>query len=336
MEIKEISNKEKWETFLLDRYPKTFLQSFNWGEFCLLMKEKIWRFGIYESQKLIGVCLVSLVKAKRGTFLFVEHGPIADLKEGAMEILLSRLKELAKQEQASFIRFCPIWFKEDIRIFKKLEFRNSPIHSRPETGWVLDLNKSEDELLAEMRKTTRYLIRQAKKNSQIKIYQDNSLEGVKKFFELYQETAKRQDFSIFSLKFLENEFNTFVKDNQISIFIGEYMGKPVSGAMIVYWQEFGFYHQGASSGLDQKIPVSYLLQWEAIKEAKKRGAMYYSFWGIAPEGKPNHPWRGLTLFKKGFGGHIEEYIPSQDYVISFKYWFNFVIETIRKIKRGFA
>jgi len=336
MEIKEISNKEEWENFLLGRYPKTFLQSYNWGEFCSLMGEKIWRLGIYDNQKLIGICLASLVKAKRGVFLFVEHGPITDFKEEVMEILLNKLKELAKQEKASFIRFCSIWFKEDSHIFKKYGFRNSPIHSRPETGWILDLNKSEDELLAEMRKTTRYLVRQAEKNADVRIYQDNTLEGVKKFFELYRETAQRQDFHIFPLKFLENEFNSFIKDNQICVFIGEYMGKPESAAMIIYWQEFGFYHQGASSGLNQKIPVSYLLQWEAIKEAKRRGARYYSFWGIAPEDKPNHPWKGLTLFKKGFGGHIEEYIPSQDYIISPKYWLNYLIESVRKIKRGFA
>ena len=336
MEIKEVCNKEEWESFLLGKYPKTFLQSFNWGEFYILMNQKIWRLGIYENQKLIGICLVSLVSARRGKFLMVEHGPVCDLKEEIMEILLLHLKELAKKEKTSFIRICPIWFKEDIKIFKKLGFINSPIHSRPEHMWMLDLDKSEEQLLSEMRKTTRYLIHQAEKIKELKISRYKDLDSVKKFFELYKLTGKRQTFSIFSFKFLENEFKSLIGDNQIAIFIGEHNGEPISGAMIVYWQEFGFYHQGASSGLNQRIPASYLLQWEVIKEAKRRGARYYSFWGIAPENKPKHPWRGLTLFKKGFGGYLEEYVPSQDYVISPMYWFNYIIETIRKIKRGFA
>lgn len=30
---------------------KTFLQSWNWGEFNKMMRDKIWRLGIYESSK---------------------------------------------------------------------------------------------------------------------------------------------------------------------------------------------------------------------------------------------------------------------------------------------
>ena len=62
---------------------------------------------------------------------------------------------------------------------------------------------------------------------------------------------------------------------------------------------------------------------------------YYSFWGIAPEDELNHPWKGLTLFKKGFGGRAEEYVKTQDFIISKKYWFNYIIERLRKTKRGF-
>jgi len=335
MEIQEISKKEEWEAFLRNCYPKTFLQSWNWGEFCISMNQKIWRLGIYDNE-LIGICQVVKVKAKRGTFLLVEHGPI--VKSGdkleIMSSLLPYLKKVAYQEQAAFIRICPIWLKSDENIFKDLGFRKSPIHVHPEIGWVLDIDKPEEDLLSEMRKTTRYLIRQAQKNPDVKIIKRNDIDSLKTFFDLYVATGKRHDFAIFSLKFIENEFKAFAQDNQMMTLIGEYQRKPISSAIIVYWQDFGFYHQGAS--LVHKIPVSYLLQWEAIKEAKSRGAKYYSFWGIAPDDKPKHPWRGLTLFKQGFGGRKEEYIPAQDFVLKSKYWITFLIETIRKIKRGFA
>src|SRR3989339_372699 len=41
MQIKEINNKEEWEEFLHNCAEKTFLQSWNWGEFNLAMKNKI-------------------------------------------------------------------------------------------------------------------------------------------------------------------------------------------------------------------------------------------------------------------------------------------------------
>ena len=59
MEIKEITNKEEWENFLLQCAEKTFLQSWNWGGFNKEMGAgKIWRFGAYNQQKLIGVALI--------------------------------------------------------------------------------------------------------------------------------------------------------------------------------------------------------------------------------------------------------------------------------------
>jgi len=58
MEIREITNKEIWENFLLKCYEKTFLDSWNWGEFNKKMGNKIWRLGIYSNEKLSSVALV--------------------------------------------------------------------------------------------------------------------------------------------------------------------------------------------------------------------------------------------------------------------------------------
>ena len=80
MELKEIINKDEWEGFLSQCAEKTFLQSWNWGEFNKKMGGKIWRFGIYEGEKLLAVALVVKVLARRGTFLFIPHGPV--LAEG--------------------------------------------------------------------------------------------------------------------------------------------------------------------------------------------------------------------------------------------------------------
>ena len=78
-----------------------------------------------------------------------------------------------------------------------------------------------------------------------------------------------------------------------------------------------------------------MLQWEAIVEAKKRGSEIYDFWGYAdPVKDPNHPYAGPTLFKMGFGGYVDKYVKTQDFVISPKYWINYIIEVSRKIKRG--
>jgi lipid II:glycine glycyltransferase (peptidoglycan interpeptide bridge formation enzyme) len=356
LEIEEIKNKEIWENFLLECKEKTFLDSWNWGEFNKKMGNKIWRLGIYEIpnpkpqiSNLIGAALVIKIEARRGKFLFLPHGPviksqIPNPKSQILEFLVKELKKLAKEERASFIRIAPILERNDenIKIFKNLGFRDAPIHIHPELTWELDLSPSENELLMGMRKTTRYLIKQAQKNKEIEIKEENNFEGIEKFNQIYQLTKERHGFIPFSLEYLKNEFLAFSKENQVSVLLGKYKEEVVSGGIFIFWQKIGFYHHGASSQKYPKIPVSYLLLWEAIKKAKNLGCQKFNFWGIAPLSKfsvqrsefKNHPWSGLTLFKIGFGGYKKEYVKTQDLVLSKKYWINFFIEKLRKKKRG--
>ncbi len=331
MIIREITDKKVWEGFLLTQKEKTFLNSWNWGEFQLKQGEKIWRLGVYESEKLINVFLVIKIKARRGTFLFVPHGNIIGI-----EVLIKKLKEIAKEEKAIFIKFAPICERtiENIKIFRDLGFREAPIHIHPDLTWELDISIPEDQLLANMRKTTRYLINQGLKNEEIEIIKSKDIKDLKEFDKIYTETAIRHHFTPFSENYLEKQFSCFAPDDQIVIYLGKHKGEIISSAVMVYWQGTGFYHHGASySHNSNKVPVSYLTQWEAIKEAKARGCVNYNFWGIAPNEDKNHPWAGLTLFKKGFGGYRKEYVKTQDLPLSWIYVFTNLIEKARKAKR---
>ncbi|MFH1643222.1 MAG: peptidoglycan bridge formation glycyltransferase FemA/FemB family protein [Patescibacteria group bacterium] len=341
MRIKEIKNKKEWESFLSECSEKTFLQSWNWGEF---QKEaeggKIWRIGVFEENELIAISLIVLIKAKRGSFLFLPHGPVikyqlSSIKYQVLKTLLKELRKISKEEKVDFIRISPIWErnKDNIRIFKDLGFRDAVIHVHPELTWELKIDLPEEELLDGMRKTTRYLIKKATKDVDIEILKSQNLQDVEKFYNVYKTTAKRHHFVPFNRDYLDKEFSAFHEDNEIVIFLGKYKGEVVSSAMMIYWQQIGFYHQGASLIKYSKIPVSYLLQWKAILEGKKRECSIYNFWGIAPENAKKHPWAGLSLFKKGFSGYKKLYVKTQDFPITKKYCLTRIFEKIRKIKR---
>lgn len=341
MEISEIQKKDLWEKFLLDGEEKTFLISWNWGGFQQKTGNKIWRLGIYEKDNLISVALVVKVTARRGNFIFCPHGPV--IKKGRqnnrkkiLELLIDELKKIAEKEKASFIRISPIWQKaeENTKIFRDLGFKDAPLHMHPELTWELDILPNEEKLLSDMRKTTRYLIRQAQKNPDVKIVFSQKIEDIEKFNELYQKTVDRHNFVPFSLEYLKNEASSFLPDNQAIIFLGYYKGELIASAIIIFWQEVAFYHQGASSQRYPKVPVSYLLQWEAIREAKRRSCKTYNFWGIAPTDSSKHPWAGLSLFKKGFGGYKKEFVKTQDLPLSPKYLINYIIEFLRRKKRN--
>jgi peptidoglycan pentaglycine glycine transferase (the first glycine) len=343
MEIREITEKKVWEDFLLECQNKTFLQSWNWGDFQKMMGNEIWRLGIFENEKLIAAALISKIKAKRGRFFLIQHGPNLSLetetqKKEILETLLKELKRIGKGEGVSFIRMSPLWprTEENKSLFKKFGFKESPMHANAyEATWRLELSPSEEEILMNMRKTTRYLIRQALKNEEVTLEHSEDLKDVEIYQKLNEEVARRHKFIPFSLEYVKNEFKAFLKDKEIKLIFGKYKGKVAAAALAVFWSGIGFYHQAASATEYKKLSLPYLLQWEAIKEAKKRGCSLYDFWGfVDPKKEPEHPWAGPTLFKMGFGGKAYEYLKTQDFPLSKKYWLTYFFEKLRKTKRG--
>ncbi len=324
---------------------KSFLQSWNWGEFWQKMGHKIWRLGILDNEgSPTSFILAVKVRARRGTFLLVQHAPIFNFQFSIFKNLTEELKRIAREENCDFIRMAPLLErnKENKKLFKDLGFRESPMHaSAYEATWKLDITPSEEELLANMRKTTRYLIRQAEKNPDIEIEKSPAFakatagKEVEAYQKLNREVAQRQKFAPFSADFIKNEFEVFSGDNQAMWFFGKYKGEVAAGALVIFWSGIGFYHQAASLSKYAKFSIPYLLQWEAIKEAKKRGCKLYDFWGyVDPKASPKHPWAGPTLFKMGFGGRAYEYIKTQDLPLSKKYWLIYIFEKLRKIRRG--
>jgi len=329
---REVKNKKEWENFFSSRQDKTFLQSWNWGDFNERMGNKIWRIGEYDKEALVSAVLVVKVQAKRGTFLLIQHCL------GISNLLLGKIRKKAQEENCSFIRVAPLIerSRENEKLFTDFGFRKAPMHaSAYEATLKLELNSSEEVILRGMRKTTRYLIRQALKNPQIQIDKSDQIGDIELYQKLNEKVADHQKFIPFSLMFVKNEFEVFAKDGQALLFFAKHQGEIIASALVIFWSGVGFYHQAALDPRYHKVPASYLLQWEAIREAKRRGCQLYDFWGyVNPEKEPKHPWAGPSLFKMGFGGRVYEYVGTLDLPLSKKYRITWAFEKLRSKKRG--
>jgi len=371
LQCQEIKDKKTWDDFVTSQPNHTFLHSWAWGEFNEAMGDKIWRLGVYKKigsksghaqilpkskiwpqnlassifdagYLMVGSSLIIKIHARRGNFLFIPHGPLGDRE--ALLVLINKAKELAKREKTNFIRVSPLLedTAENRKVFRELSFsarggpasgwRPAPIHMHAETTWTLDLTPNEDELLMGMRKTTRNLIRRAMKDG-VEVKSGTREDDIEIFNNLYKETVKKHNFTPFSLEYLRSQIQTFAKSDAVTVFTAYYQNEPLASAIIVFYGNSAFYHHGAS--IQSKIPAAYLLQWEAIREAKRRGHRLYNFWGIIKDDAPTrHPWQGITLFKKGFGGFQTDYLRAQDLPLSWKYWPSYIFETIRRRRRG--
>lgn len=282
-----------------------------------------------------GRALMIVRDAKRGRYLEIPCGPLLDYKDKkTVKAVFEKIAEIAKKEKCVFVRVRPqlINTPENLQLLADLGLKKSPMHLAAEHTVIIDLTKSEDELLANMRRQTRYEVRRADKQG-IKVEKSQSEEIFKEFRKVQAETAKRQGFVPPNLKTLMAEREAF--GDNVAIYLAKTDdGKPIAYGMIIKDGKEGDYYEAASTDLHRKMPGAYALLWQAMKDLKAEGYERFNLWGIAPPGQPNHRYAGVTTFKTGFGGEVVEYVPAHDMVISkAKYLKNWLVETARKKRR---
>ncbi|NTU46384.1 peptidoglycan bridge formation glycyltransferase FemA/FemB family protein [Candidatus Roizmanbacteria bacterium] len=337
--ITPILARSEWNSFFEKNDSPSFLQSWEWGEFQQKLGYHVERVGIGDTVSIQAIAQIITVTAKRGSFLFIPHGPIIQThlqymeQEELLADLTTYLKKIAHQRNCTFLRIAPydLDAPENTQLYQSLGYQPASLYMHAEHMWVLPLNKSEDELLADMRKTTRYLVKRASKDG-VEIEKRTDEESVEIFMKLYEKTATRENFTPFSKEYILEEFRAFHKTGNAVFIFGKVKEEYLAGALVVFTKSTGFYHQGAS--IHTKLPVPYALQWEAIREAKKRGCKIYNFWGIAPDENKKHPWAGLTQFKKGFGGMQINYVPTMDLPIKPAYIITNIYEHLLRWRRG--
>ncbi|MDG5799590.1 peptidoglycan bridge formation glycyltransferase FemA/FemB family protein [Marinilabiliaceae bacterium ANBcel2] len=198
---------------------------------------------------------------------------------------------------------------------QKWNFKKAPTNNLPSNTLFLDLTKSNELLLKQMKPKTRYNIKLAKRKGVIvKEYQADDLQI---WYQLYKETAERNNILIHDKEYFKAVISAKHKENNSStsiiLLVSEVDNIPLSAMFLVISEKRATYLYGASSSRLKNFMGSYALQWAAIKEAKKRGCTEYDMFGIAPNNDSTHPMHGLFRFKCGFGGNIVHTLGSWDY-----------------------
>lgn len=282
------------------KYPQHLLQSPNWAKF----RQK-W-----------GTQVVNVGKVH-----FTVH-PIPFLpwtigylpRPFAEEINWKKLVAEARKEHCVFIKIEPNSDTFKPPTFLKV-LRGERMFSY--ATYLIDLKKSEEELLTNMHPKTRYNIKlAAKKGITVKI--GHSPKMLEEFLSLYHQTANRQKFFIHPDNYFKTLFDIFTKDKQAEIITGYYLGKPLASMMVLIYRKTLFYPYGGSVNEYKELMPFYLVMWRAILFGKKRGCEYFDLWNcLLPEQEnPTHPWYGFHRFKKGFNGQLIRFCGAYDIVFN--------------------
>lgn len=325
IDLTDPDDQKQWDELV--NHP---LQSWAWGEFRKKMGVDLIRDNIPGDVPQLLQLTFHRIPHTPYTIGYFPKGPLPTIP------MLQKLREIAKQKNAIFIQLEP-----NIASSAKLQTLNSklvPSHHPLFTKYtfVLDLTKTEDELLKAMHPKTRYNIRLAQKHG-VSVKQNNAPEAFTAYIRLSEETTKRQGFYAHNPTYHQTMWDILSKEKIATLWTAQYQGEILAAWILFLWKDTIYYPYGASSRNHREVMAPNLLLWEIIKWGKQNGYKKLDLWGALgppPAGgyDPNDPWLGFHKFKEGYRPELVEYIGSYDLIIQPTLYKIFcVVDDVRRI-----
>lgn len=297
------------------------LQSYEWGEFRKAEGINVIRKGCFEKNKLLSGFQLTIHKIPRTNFTigYLPKGELPNKK------LLTELTQIGKENNCIFIQLEPnVTTKQEKNGKQKMKDLGLQSAAHPlftKYTFVLDLTKSEEELLKDMHPKARYNIKVAKKHGVI-VKENNAKQAFEEYWKLMKETTTRQKFYAHTKQYHELQWQTFFHDNDVNkltshLFTAEYENKILTTLLFFIFHDTLYYPYGASSNEHRNVMHSNLAMWEGILFGKKLGLKKFDMWGaLGEEPDKNDPWFGFHDFKRKFGPEHVEFIGSYDLMIN--------------------
>lgn len=287
-----------------------------------------------------------VIKAKYG-YLTLHKLPFINKKIGMFirgpkptAKMLADLKKIARKQNLIFVKLEPFVAYSDssmqraesrkqkdklIKMLKNQGCVRGKTLFTPTSFWI-DLTKSEEELMSEFHKKTRYNIRYAARKG-VSVEEDNSDEAFDAYLNLMRKTVERQGFYAHSEKYhqlmwkhLHTKPLSFGHDPLAHLLVAKHKGKIHAAWILFKHDGFLYYPYGASSFEKKYLQANSAMMWGAIQFGKKHKLKTFDLWG-------REPGKGFTRFKEGFNPEVVEFIGTWDLVINKNlYWIYRVLE----------
>lgn len=340
MKIVDAKNREKWDEFVTSHPEANFLQSWDFYDFHQSRGNAVVRRiaveGEGEDQRILAAYAGVVEAAKRGRHLAIAGGPILNWgKLELVEAIFQDMRAQGEKHRCVFVRVRPQLEKsaESLELMRRLGLKPAPMYLSVEFAGVLDLEKSEAEIMTGMRQRLRRALRKAEKNN-ITVEKSQDPKDIHEFYQIQLQTAGRHGFVAFSEDFFEKQFAALAEHDEAVLYTAKYNGEVLAQNFMIFYGNEASYHYGVSSELGTKLSGAPLLHMEAMRDARKRGIKRYNFWGIVEEDEVHHRFYGVSQFKRGFGVTELRHVPAHDLVLKpGRYVLTKLFEDLRKKKR---
>jgi peptidoglycan pentaglycine glycine transferase (the first glycine) len=318
MDVLEVPDPEAWDRTLLSLPNPHILQSWAWGAFKARQGWSVTRLRFRDRE---GPIAAASVLERRlpwlpVSILYVPKGPALDWSDTTLAAgVLVALQRLARRRKALFVKIDPDVYYQAPSIPSRPTCAVDIASLLTAQGWrfsdeqiqfrntlLLNLGRSEEELLAAMKQKARYNIRLAERRGVA--IREGSAVDLEVFYRLYAETAQRDRFLIRPPEYYRDAWGSFLAACRAHLLLAEVEGEAVAGLILFTFGATAWYFYGASSDRHREAMPNHLLQWEAIRRARAAGCTLYDLWGAPEDLDESDPMWGVVRFKQGLGGEL--------------------------------
>lgn len=193
-------------------------------------------------------------------------------------------------------------FQFTIEPLTKLNFKLTNSPSLPAKTLIINLQKSENELLKSFSQKVKYNIKLSKKKN-VKITESKNILDFTNFWRSNFESKRFPFFS--QQKNIIAMQKAFGKNSKI--LLAKKDDKTIAALFLLYYDQVSYYLYAAASDAGRSNFAPTLLTWYAILLSKRTGCKIFDFDGIYDERFPIKTWQGFTKFKYGFSKNEIEY-----------------------------
>ena len=307
----------EYEAFLAAHPRGTLFQSGLWGS---VKRSWRWRAIVYRRNGHIVGGLSLLLRRIPGTpwtLAYAPRGPVCGTHDReTISALLDAARALSRRERICLLKLdpdVPLADEEFRRIMEELGCALAP------ESWDFDRIQPQhlarlrlrgmtpEDVLRGMRQKTRYNIRLAERRGvTVRIC---GTQDLKAFCALMRITGRRDGFAVRPCAYFERLLRSLGKHARL--YLAEYEGKPLAGAIAAQFGNKTWYLYGASADAHRDKMANYLLQWNMIQWAIEGGCDWYDFRGVS-DGQAENKTMGLWRFKRGFGPEIQTLVGEYD------------------------
>ncbi len=321
--IRTCNDKQEWDDYVLDNdgHP---LQLWGWGSVKSAHGWQADRVFVVNGETVIGAAQL-LIKPLPSLFkglVYIPRGPVAVMQN--RRVVMDALADYAKRTYKPVaITIEPDW--TDMPAVDG--WKKSPNTILIPRTLILDLSKSEDELLAAMNKKTRQYIRKSEGDGvEVKRVKDTA--QLEECLTIYKLTAARAGFALHDDQYYKDIF--YQLGDYSPLFAAFHNGAIVAFLWPVISGSILFELYGGMNDEGQRLRANYTLKWHAIRQVKEWGLEWYDMNGLLND--------GVSTFKQSFADHEDMLVGTYDKQLSPLYgaWTKglpVAKKAIRKLKR---